>query len=136
MRFFKNLYISLFNLFQVMFIRLSFVNFSNLFFFFLLRAHAHDIRRQTAQELKSDHGNGSAAEKAAAIAQRIGRSSVTSISSLTSQGPATTGSSQGSFLHPGSVSFASGSVTFGDVSSVRGLMPICGFSMQMGFILG
>jgi hypothetical protein len=83
---------------------------------FCSRAHAQDIRRQTAQELKADHGAGPAAEKAAAIAQRIGRSSVTSISSLTNAG-----SGQSSFLHPGSsASFASSaSVTFGDVAMVR-----------------
>jgi hypothetical protein len=85
------------------------------------RAHAQDIRRQTAQELKAEHGSGPAAEKAAAIAQRIGRSSVTSISSMTSQ--ASGSAHQGSFVHHGSnVSFASGSVTFGDVANVRKLL--------------
>ena len=90
--------------------------------FFDFRAHAQDIRRQTAQELKSDQGAGLAADKAAAIAQRIGRSSVTSISSLTNQGSGSSdrGAAQGSFLRPGSsVSFATSSVTFGDVAVVK-----------------
>lgn len=79
------------------------------------RAHAQDIRRQTAQELKGEHG---AAEKAAAIAQRIGRSSVTSISSISNAG--SVGSGSGSFLHPGSSQpHSSASVSFGDVSVVR-----------------
>jgi len=68
--------------------------------------------------LKAEHGAGPAAEKAAAIAQRIGRSSVTSISSLTNQAPGS--SSQGSFLNQGAanVSITSASVTFGEVSMV------------------